>query len=119
MSKQHEDYRSEYEVGEVVATKEEKAAQTEEERVAAEKAELAGKERVRDKVARLVGELRGGQGHLDYRSHQPLLRRGRGAVLRRHRAQPRTPRGAEQYCATRNGSRAPARSWVATCATAP
>jgi hypothetical protein len=62
MTKQHEDYRDEYAVvaGEP-ATAEEKAAQTAEEKLAKEAEELRGKEKVRDKVARLVGELRGGQ----------------------------------------------------------
>jgi hypothetical protein len=46
---------------EVVATKEEKAAVKEEERVAKEAEEVRGKEKVRDKLARLVRELRGGQ----------------------------------------------------------
>jgi hypothetical protein len=61
MSKQHEAYGYEEKDEGPVETAEQKLAQTEEERVAAEKAELEGKERVRDKVARLVGELRGGR----------------------------------------------------------
>jgi len=60
MTKQHEDYRDEYAVAEAPATKEEKAALSAEEKLAAEAEELRGKEKVRDKVARLVRELRGG-----------------------------------------------------------
>jgi hypothetical protein len=45
---------------EAVETKEEKAAVKEEERIAKEAEEVRGKERVRDKVARLLREIRGG-----------------------------------------------------------